>query len=397
MNPSKELWITKFFKLSNPSFFNELTETLFYEEIRKTGFVYGYTTTTIQPVFNSFELSLEEVTKIVLLESLWGTYIQETKNHNVKDFIEKTEAFYSKINTVETDSYFSFIRFSTNGKKYRSLEKIINDRVQNSSNYIEKTFSHHLANFLLFTDVLCFKRYLMNEKDILSYYKYLENTLFQLALICFNQKQNHTKYDIKLQELLQNSLRFTSTTSHFAKDLDHLDTSNIITFYGKAYLYDVSLMVLWNDEKIDEKEFEFTVRLIQKLQLSISFSQNSLDNMLLFLDQHKEEIPYFQFSHPIKKLYKSTNKNIALLIKRNKKSIVKEISNNKLLLQLLVKSTYSSLTKSEKAMLKKQLIELGKTIPAFTIFLIPGGSLLLPILIKLLPELIPDSFNENKR
>ena len=120
MNPSKELWITKFFKLSNPSFFNELTETLFYEEIRKTGFIYGYTTTTIQSVFNSFELTSQEITKIVLLESLWGTYIQETQSHSIKDFIEKTEAFYSKINTAETDSYFSFIRFSSNEKNVNS-------------------------------------------------------------------------------------------------------------------------------------------------------------------------------------------------------------------------------------------------------------------------------------
>lgn len=44
MNPSKELWITKFFKLSNPSFFINQTEEEFYENIRKTAFIYGFTT-----------------------------------------------------------------------------------------------------------------------------------------------------------------------------------------------------------------------------------------------------------------------------------------------------------------------------------------------------------------
>ena len=87
---------------------------------------------------------------------------------------------------------------------------------------------------------------------------------------------------------------------------------------------------------------------------------------------------------------------VALLIKRNKTALVKELENNKLLMQLVFKAAYSNLDKKEKQQLKNQFIELGKTIPAFTIFLIPGGSLLLPILIKLLPEILPNSFNENK-
>src|SRR5690606_4159155 len=103
-----------------------------------------------------------------------------------------------------------------------------------------------------------------------------------------------------------------------------------------------------------------------------------------------------QFSHPIKKLYSHTHKTVSLLINRNKKALTTELLNNKVLMQLLIKTTHSPLTKKEKLQLKNQLVELGKTIPAFTIFLVPGGSLLLPILIKLLPEILPNSFNENK-
>ena len=44
---------------------------------------------------------------------------------------------------------------------------------------------------------------------------------------------------------------------------------------------------------------------------------------------------------------------------------------------------------------KKQLLEICKTIPSLAIFLLPGGSLLLPILIKFIPTLLPSSFNEN--
>jgi len=394
MNPSKELWITKFFKLSNPSFFINQTEEEFYENIRKTGFIYGFTTKSIQPVFNSFDLTHEEYAKIVLLEALYGTFVQTKNETDFTEFTKHAEDFYQKMGEAKTESYFSFIKFESK-KAYASLEKILNERTTRSSNYLDKTFSHHLSNFLIFTDVLCFKRYLLNETEILNYYKYLEQTLSHLVMISFNQKQNVSKYDVKLQEVLSSSLKYASL-KNFDTQLSTLDLWNIKTFYGKAYIYDIALMVLWNDEKIDQKEFKFILQLRNLLGLQKDFTKRSLSDMVSFIEHNRSEIPYFQFTHPLKKLYKNTNKTVALLIKRNKKSLIKELENNKLLMQLIVKGTYSNLTAKEKLQLKNQFIELGKTVPAFTIFLIPGGSLLLPILIKLLPELIPNSFNENK-
>jgi hypothetical protein len=48
--------------------------------------------------------------------------------------------------------------------------------------------------------------------------------------------------------------------------------------------------------------------------------------------------------------------------------------------------------KKEKS--KKKTMDICKTVPSLTIFLLPGGSLLLPILIKFIPKL-PSAFNEN--
>jgi hypothetical protein len=62
---------------------------------------------------------------------------------------------------------------------------------------------------------------------------------------------------------------------------------------------------------------------------------------------------------------------------------------------LLAYSTRRDLDEKEKKKVKKQLLEICKTIPSLTIFLLPGGSLLLPILIKFIPTLLPSAFNEN--
>lgn len=394
MNPSKELWITKFFKLSNPSFFIEQNEESFYESIRRTGFIYGYTTKTIQPVFSAFDFTPEENAKVVLLEALYGTFVLTRNETSAGLFTQSAEAFYRMMGKAKTESYFSFIKFESK-KTFASLEKILNERTSRSANYLDRTFSHHLSNFLIFTDVLCFKRFLLNGTEILDYYKYLEKTVSQLVMISFKQKQNVSKYDVKLREVLESSLKYASLKD-FTDDLSDLDLSNIITFYGRAYLHDISLMVLWNDRNIDEKEFKFISRLQKLLKLDAAFTAASLNNMAVFIERHRHELPYFQFSHPVKKLYKNTNSTVALLIKRNKKSLIKELDNNKLLMQLLLKATYSNLSVKEKVQLRNQFIELAKTIPAFTIFLIPGGSLLLPVLIRLLPQLLPNSFNENK-
>jgi hypothetical protein len=56
-----------------------------------------------------------------------------------------------------------------------------------------------------------------------------------------------------------------------------------------------------------------------------------------------------------------------------------------------------TLDDAEKAKVREQLIDLAKTIPALAIFAAPGGALLLPMLIKLLPfNLLPSSFTDEK-
>src|SRR5690606_19362611 len=114
-----------------------------------------------------------------------------------------------------------------------------------------------------------------------------------------------------------------------------------------------------------------------------------------FIEINKHDIPYFQFAHPVKKFYKHTSASISLLLERNKNILSKELKNNKDLVYLLAKSTHKNLDEKERKQIKKQLIELCKTIPSLTIFVLPGGSLLLPILIKLIPQIIPTTFNEN--
>jgi hypothetical protein len=154
-------------------------------------------------------------------------------------------------------------------------------------------------------------------------------------------------------------------------------------------------LALWSDGVVENDEAYFLHALASLMGIDDIFVQQSIASTDDFINKHQKEIPYFNYSNPVKHFYDQTTQLVLTLINRNKKRLIREISQSKELMVLLANSTQRDLDKDEKKKVKKQLLDICKTIPSLTIFLIPGGSLLLPILIKFIPQLLPSSFNEN--
>lgn len=91
----------------------------------------------------------------------------------------------------------------------------------------------------------------------------------------------------------------------------------------------------------------------------------------------------------------TTVKEIKESIYKNKKRLANEIRESKELFSLLTKSTHKKLTSEERVKVKNQLLDICKSIPALAVFMLPGGALLLPLLIKLIPDILPSSFRED--
>jgi len=74
------------------------------------------------------------------------------------------------------------------------------------------------------------------------------------------------------------------------------------------------------------------------------------------------------------------------LIVKNKEFILEEILAVKGLMQLIMKqrNTNQEWTKEEIKEIKKHLKNISKVVPALLVFLLPGGSLLLPFLAEIL-------------
>ncbi len=86
---------------------------------------------------------------------------------------------------------------------------------------------------------------------------------------------------------------------------------------------------------------------------------------------------------------------IKALLQRNQKRLYRELQQSKEAMSLIRKSTHTSLEEEEKEKIKVQLLDIFKAVPAFAIFLLPGGAFLLPLVIKIIPDILPSEFQED--
>ncbi|WP_299064688.1 LETM1 domain-containing protein [uncultured Polaribacter sp.] len=86
---------------------------------------------------------------------------------------------------------------------------------------------------------------------------------------------------------------------------------------------------------------------------------------------------------------------IKTLLHRNKLRLDLELRQSKEAVSLIKKATHSNLSEEEKEKIRVQLLDICKAIPALAVFLLPGGALLLPLLIKLIPDILPSAFQDD--
>jgi hypothetical protein len=394
INPSANGWIDKFFSENQDNFIDfESNYVSFYENCRTTGFIYGYVVNfQLKVPLNTSKWSYDEITKVGFLNTLFSVYALEKQNDNSNDFIELVYEFYK---IIQPENLNFIKKILPEGSRSSRLEKVIDDRIQTNQNSISKNFSHVITNALLFIDVLAFHYYLKNNNLPNDYLKNIESDCIKIISFAPNIKQNKSKYDELLLKLFENSIRYTKFTTIDSIEFTDLKLTKYSEILEKLYFLDIAQMALWSDEKLEENEIQLLQQISHDLGLDPLILEKSENQINYFIQQYKAEIPFFNYSNPIKHFYDQANKNVTKLIIRNKDRLTKEIKESGELMQLLAKSTSKDLSKEEKKKVKKQLLDICKTIPSLTIFLLPGGGLLLPILIKFIPQLLPSAFNEN--
>lgn len=394
INPSAQGWVDKFFSkyylLNSPYLYNSKD---FYCRTRETGFIYGHVVSidTLEPLSMQGWTS-EEVSKVALLNTLFGIYQLTEKNPEKSNFIDLTLDFY---NLMHPKGFSFFKKILPSESKAIQLEKIIDSRVQTNDNIVSKNFSHIVTNALLFIDVLAFHNYLINGELTKGYVQKLEEIIVGVVTFSLTTKSSKSHYDDLLIKLFETSVRYTKFSGFRISDLNALNLDFLQTDLEKYYVMDLAGMAIWSDEKLEKNEVAFLYDLGSILKLERFYIVESLTVIDEFIKKYRADIPYFNYSNPIKHFYDQTTQSVVMLITRNRKRLYKELTESKDLVKLLAASTTRELDANEKKRMKKQLLDVCKTIPSLTIFLLPGGSLLLPILIKFIPQMLPSAFNEN--
>jgi hypothetical protein len=393
INPSINGWIDKLF--SEQHFTNvDQSYDEFYCSTRKTGFVFGHIIYLDAPIpIDTSKWLSDEVSKVGLLLSLFRLYAIHQKNVSKDKFIEKTVAFYSQLHPKSKNILKKMLPASSNSHQ---LETFINDRVKTNEDLFSKNFSHVVTNALLFLDVLAYFHFLEHAAIPDKYENHFEELLLSIVSLSLKTKTSISVHDDLLLKLFESSLRYSKNNRMKLNDINDLHLDIVTIDLEKKYLIDLAGLSLWSDEKVENEERYFLYKLGEKLGVQDSDILESIHFINHFISSNKNEIPYFKSSNPVKNFYDHTTENVAVLINRNKNRLIKEMSQSKELMQLLAKSSVQELNKEEKKKIKKQLLDVCKSIPSLTIFLLPGGSLLLPILIKFIPQLLPSAFNENQ-
>jgi hypothetical protein len=394
INPSVHGWIDKFFMEQKVAQLETIESAdSFYTEIRKTGFIYGHIIAFANKNGKIPDGWLDdEISKVALLSALYGVFKLNSTDNNPDLFIEKSVAFYNEMNP---QGFNFFKKVLPHSSASLTLEKIIDERVQTNDNIISKNFSHIVTNALLFVDLLAFQHYLTEGHIPEKYLKKIEETIVSIVTLSLRTKSNKSQHDDLLIKLFEASVRYSKFSKISNQNLETLELDYFANNLEKYYLIDIAGLALWSDGVVEKDEAYFLHTLAKTMAVQDTFVADSMQATNAFITKHKKDIPYFNYSNPVKHFYDQTTQLVITLINRNKKRLSKEISQSKELMVLLAYSTQRDLDKEEKKKVKKQILDICKTIPSLTIFLIPGGSLLLPILIKFIPQLLPSSFNEN--
>ena len=162
----------------------------------------------------------------------------------------------------------------------------------------------------------------------------------------------------------------------------------------RRYFLGLIVMTAFLDRKLSEREQALLAQAVERLGLWSEELEQSRAAFATFLLEHGRE---FSFGHQpnLLNVAQHLREQASLAILRNLDRVVREIKETHELYALMLKSTRMPLTPEEKRRVRAQLLDILKTIPALAIFALPGGGIILPILIRLLPfNLLPSSFED---
>lgn len=413
LSPASKGWINKYFDLLDKK---EVSLSLYRPEgmrklnfihltLSNSGIVYGHSLSFIfAKKIDSTGWTNEEKLKFLLFESHLFIYTQVNNKSvfNRHEFIKELCSFYQNYSVNYISNLFKgFIKESEEQK----IEKILSKRIEIKVNLLEnKWWVNSLSNVFSFIDVILFDDFLHKEKSeaLKSYQLFSYNAMLSVILAAhadgevqsqersiFNVFLASTGLEEKAREELKQKLKAGTTFNDFSFFIKS-------HWLLKRYLLDVSILTALCNDRLLEEEKEFLDRFCDEFEIPKEELEENINTAENFLIMSQNNVEFLKANSSYKKVYSSLTKRWRKIILRNREKLSEELSESKELVSLVKKSMHQELTNEEKDLVKSQFKDVLKSVPSLAIFMIPGGAILLPLVLKIIPDLLPSAFKENQ-
>ena len=376
-----------------------------YRIIQPTGLMYGQSVGSLDHP-NQERWSDKDKMKVLLAESLISSSLlfHDKATNNPDDIsnvivrtLENIGNFYNNIfPELSTPAKTLF------GRKKTALElaeKILDKRIERTSEFEGNFWTYFFHNSLLFLDVFIFGQWIHTNADriVADFFRY-EREELRFSVVKVIAAASHANKEVVYEEkkLLDFFLHSTDLSSEkrkealkiFERGIDiseiHLPSEN--SWILKKFFLEMAVLTIWADKKVEQAELDFLKRFCQHLGFNDEDLENSLIAIEGFVLEHWEQLEYLQNKQDYNQVSEQFIKRVARIAEKNKGRLMKELQESDDIMGLLRKARSNELTLEEKEKMRKELIQILKTVPTFVIISLPQKFLTLPILLKILPK-----------
>lgn len=412
LSPGAKGWIAKYFQMMDTGEIavtwdqpKQLSDEQFnHFFLVQSGLVFGYTSRLMfaHNVEQKHWTKDEQLTTL-LFEAHLFTYIRSLNGAEFdrKEFIEILYTFYKH---HRVNSLSSLIGYFLKETKEEKIERILDKRTEVPKQLLStKSWMTYLTNTFVYLDVLLFDAHLkpIEGDEVVDYQQLAMLSLAIISLSAYSDNVVEDQEKLMFESFLASAdldgdereiakLRFKRGVS-----LNELGSELIDNWNFRRYLLDLSALTIFSNHDAGQVEIDF----LESLRKWLDLSQVDLDDAIVaaqqFVLQHRQQVAFLHDASAVESMIDNVSKRWIKILGRNKDKLAVELRQSKELLFLIKKSTTEELTKEEKEKVKVQFLDIVKSMPALAIFLLPGGAVLLPIVLRIIPTLVPSAFKEN--
>lgn len=411
LQPGAKNWIYKYFSLIESGEVDllpwtestdlskaEFLHSVFFD----TGIIFGY---PIDFLFCKNEISEswtnDEKLSLLLLESLILVYISERETLSKEEFIDALLVFYQQFKPKHS---LNILKFFFKDSESIKLERIIKSRIHVKRSMTNQLWVSYFSNSLVYLDIMAFRLFLLNEKQLEESEGAFINGALQVVATMAVADEVLTPLE---QQIIATYIEASSLTdveiAEFYQKLKNREfvladitiPKDAADLY-KLYLLDIAVMAVHSDLSVVNEEMVELRALCNYLKLPEEKLEHSIMIINRFIMNNNDKIVFLQDKSSYEQLYSNFSKRWIKILGRNKDKLIDELKESKELISLVNKSFTEELTAEEKEKVKTQFKDIIKSVPALAIFMLPGGMILLPIILKIIPDLIPSAFKKNE-